>query len=144
MGVPTSEVGYTSATTGRRVHQVHKGHLVALEKKININTQQLHGRWGGISCEVNFQLVTRIAGEFFAATTNGSFAKQVTDSLKFYVFLTCISKYAYNSTTIHYLSSVYSVTIPLLHFDVHGSIHLGNVFVRLKVQLDVHGFICIL
>jgi hypothetical protein len=29
-------------------------------------------------------------------------------------------------------------------FDVHGSVHLGNVYVRLKVQLDAHGFICIL
>jgi hypothetical protein len=33
MGVPTSEVGYTSATTGRRDHEVHKGHVVALAKK---------------------------------------------------------------------------------------------------------------
>jgi hypothetical protein len=30
MGVPTSEVGYTSATTERRYHKVHKGHVVAL------------------------------------------------------------------------------------------------------------------
>jgi co-chaperonin GroES (HSP10) len=30
MGVPTSEVGYTSATTGRGYHEVHKGHVVAL------------------------------------------------------------------------------------------------------------------
>jgi hypothetical protein len=34
MGIPTSEVGYTSATTGRGDHEVHKGHVVALEKKI--------------------------------------------------------------------------------------------------------------
>jgi hypothetical protein len=38
MGVSTSEVGYTSATTGRGDHKVHKGHVVALveekEKKI--------------------------------------------------------------------------------------------------------------
>jgi hypothetical protein len=33
MGVPTSEVGYTSATTGRGDHEVYKGHVVALEKK---------------------------------------------------------------------------------------------------------------
>jgi hypothetical protein len=33
MGVSTSEVGYTSATTGRGDHEVHKGHVVALEKK---------------------------------------------------------------------------------------------------------------
>jgi hypothetical protein len=33
MGVPTSEVGYTSATTGWRDHEVRKGHVVALEKK---------------------------------------------------------------------------------------------------------------
>jgi hypothetical protein len=30
MGFPTSEVGYTSATTGRGYHEVHKGHVVAL------------------------------------------------------------------------------------------------------------------
>jgi hypothetical protein len=29
MGVPTSEVGYTSATTGRGDHKVHKGHVVS-------------------------------------------------------------------------------------------------------------------
>jgi hypothetical protein len=29
-------------------------------------------------------------------------------------------------------------------FDVHGSVQLGNVYVRLRVQLDVHGFIGIL
>jgi hypothetical protein len=27
-------------------------------------------------------------------------------------------------------------------FDVHGFVHLGNVYVRLKVQLDPHGFRC--
>jgi hypothetical protein len=30
MGVPTLEVGYTSAATGRGDHEVHKGHVVAL------------------------------------------------------------------------------------------------------------------
>jgi hypothetical protein len=34
MGLPTSEVGYTSATTERRDHEIHKGHVVALEKNI--------------------------------------------------------------------------------------------------------------
>jgi hypothetical protein len=33
MGVPTLEVGYISATTGRGDHEVHKGHVVALEEK---------------------------------------------------------------------------------------------------------------
>jgi hypothetical protein len=33
MGVPASEVGYTSATIGRGDHEVHKGHVVALKKK---------------------------------------------------------------------------------------------------------------
>jgi hypothetical protein len=32
MGVPTLEVGYTSDTTGRGDHEVHKEHVVALEK----------------------------------------------------------------------------------------------------------------
>jgi hypothetical protein len=31
MGVPTSEVGYTSATAGRGDHEAHKGHVVVLE-----------------------------------------------------------------------------------------------------------------
>jgi hypothetical protein len=29
-------------------------------------------------------------------------------------------------------------------FDTHGSVHHGNVYGQLKVQLDVHVFICIL
>jgi hypothetical protein len=33
MGVPTSEVSYISATTGRGDHEVHKGHVVALGGK---------------------------------------------------------------------------------------------------------------
>jgi hypothetical protein len=33
MGVPILAVGYISATTGRGDHEVHKGHVVALEKK---------------------------------------------------------------------------------------------------------------
>jgi hypothetical protein len=32
MGVPTSEVCYTSATTGRGDHEVHKGHVAALRE----------------------------------------------------------------------------------------------------------------
>jgi hypothetical protein len=41
MGVPTSEVGYTSATTGRGDHKVHKGHVVALDNNNNNNSRQL-------------------------------------------------------------------------------------------------------
>jgi hypothetical protein len=33
MGVPTSEVGYTSSTTGWGDHEFHKGHVVALKKE---------------------------------------------------------------------------------------------------------------
>jgi hypothetical protein len=32
MGVPTSEVGYTSVTAGMGDHEVRKGHVVALKK----------------------------------------------------------------------------------------------------------------
>jgi hypothetical protein len=41
MGVPTSEVGYNSATTGRGDHEVHKGHVVALEKKCLWDLEEL-------------------------------------------------------------------------------------------------------
>jgi hypothetical protein len=34
MGVPPSEVGYTSATTRREDHEVHDGHVVALGNNI--------------------------------------------------------------------------------------------------------------
>jgi hypothetical protein len=40
MGVPTSEVGYTSATTGRGNHEVHDGHVVALEKQQQTNISE--------------------------------------------------------------------------------------------------------
>ena len=33
MGVPTSEVGYTPVMPRREDHEVHKGHVVALDKK---------------------------------------------------------------------------------------------------------------
>jgi hypothetical protein len=33
MGVPISEVGYTSATTGRGEHEVHKGSCGTAKKK---------------------------------------------------------------------------------------------------------------
>jgi hypothetical protein len=42
MGVPTSDVGYTSATSGMGDHKAHKGHVVALEKKIINGTMQKH------------------------------------------------------------------------------------------------------
>jgi hypothetical protein len=36
MGVPSSAVGYISATTGREDHEVHKGHVVAFGEKEKI------------------------------------------------------------------------------------------------------------
>jgi hypothetical protein len=39
MGIPSSEVSYTSATTGREDHQVHKRHVVALGKEKKNNTE---------------------------------------------------------------------------------------------------------
>ena len=38
MGVPTSEVGYTPAMPRREDHEVHKGHVVALDKKKHLLT----------------------------------------------------------------------------------------------------------
>ena len=43
MGVPTSEVGYTSAMPRREDHEVHKGHVVALGGKNN-NLRRCHNR----------------------------------------------------------------------------------------------------
>jgi hypothetical protein len=37
MDVPASEVGYTSTTTKRGDHEVHKGHVVALKKTLPLS-----------------------------------------------------------------------------------------------------------
>jgi hypothetical protein len=42
MGVPSLEVGYTSAATGRGDHEVLKGHVVALGKKSGMNPGAMH------------------------------------------------------------------------------------------------------
>jgi hypothetical protein len=46
MGVPTLEVGYTSATTGRGDHEVHKETCGGIGKKTNTIIQ----RFGGFYC----------------------------------------------------------------------------------------------
>jgi hypothetical protein len=47
MGVPSSEVGYTSATTGRGAYEVHNGHVVALKKlgDSSSNSSIYEGYW---------------------------------------------------------------------------------------------------
>ena len=47
MGVPASEVGYTPAMPRRKDHEVHKGHVVALEKK------NLEKHWIDYVCPLN-------------------------------------------------------------------------------------------
>jgi hypothetical protein len=42
MGVPISEVGYTSATAGRGDHEVNKGHVVAFGGKTIVWNSLLH------------------------------------------------------------------------------------------------------
>jgi hypothetical protein len=48
MGVQTAEVGYTSATTGRGDHEVHKGHVVVswvgVTQKLSALKYQLRNR----------------------------------------------------------------------------------------------------
>jgi hypothetical protein len=31
-----------------------------------------------------------------------------------------------------------------MSFEVHGSVRLGNIHIRLEVQRDTHGFLCII
>jgi hypothetical protein len=45
---------------------------------------------------------------------------------------------------MQFLTEITKTNNTILGFDVHGSVHLDNVYVQLKVQLDVHVFICIL
>ena len=40
MGVPTSEVGYTPAMPEREDHEVHKEHVVALDKKKSLKIKR--------------------------------------------------------------------------------------------------------
>ena len=41
MGVPNSEVGYTPAMPRREDHEVHNGHVVALDKKKKVSSTKL-------------------------------------------------------------------------------------------------------
>jgi hypothetical protein len=47
MGIPPSEVGYTSATTGREDHEVHKEHVAALggEEEGGLERRRRRMRW---------------------------------------------------------------------------------------------------
>jgi hypothetical protein len=65
MGVPTSEVGYSSAITGRGEHKVHKGHVMALppppqKKKIIY-----------IKLQLGWHLVAAVQHTFTQNTENG-------------------------------------------------------------------------
>jgi hypothetical protein len=55
LGVPTSEVGYTSATTGRGDHEVHKGHVMALAKK-NAKNVRLSELIFLMACKISLQV----------------------------------------------------------------------------------------
>jgi hypothetical protein len=61
MGVPISDVGYTSATTGRGDHEVHKGHVVALgAKKIQLITRQfIYGNRGQIHTQDKIEILRK-------------------------------------------------------------------------------------
>jgi hypothetical protein len=65
MGVPTSEVGYTSATTRRGDHEVYKRHVVALKKKSH-NTFKLN-----YTVTVKFQCTNDFGTNF--SVTNSTF-----------------------------------------------------------------------
>jgi len=45
MGVPISEVGYTPVMPRREDHEVHKGHVVALDKKKVHNGVTTVAKW---------------------------------------------------------------------------------------------------
>ena len=45
MSVPTSEVGYTLTMPRREDHGVHKGHVVALEKKSALHIRDLSSHY---------------------------------------------------------------------------------------------------
>jgi hypothetical protein len=52
MGVPASDVGYTSATTGRGVHEVHKWHVVALGENVSFDLNIIESRGPGTVVEL--------------------------------------------------------------------------------------------
>jgi hypothetical protein len=64
MGVPTSEVGYTSATTRRGDHEVHKGHVVALEGVMDKSIKFIHKSFN----ELTIYLLILIGAILFCLT----------------------------------------------------------------------------
>jgi hypothetical protein len=65
MNVPTSEVSYTSATTWRGDHEVHKGHVVALEKKWNSKSGYSAHENPLLAARLNMMTAIRILSVYF-------------------------------------------------------------------------------
>jgi hypothetical protein len=57
MGIPTSEVSYTSATARRGDHKVHMGHVVALGGESTLHTQTSNHN------DLNFIIVINVQEE---------------------------------------------------------------------------------
>jgi hypothetical protein len=69
MGVPTSEVGYASATTGRGDHEVHKGHVVALKNYLYLCSVYLQKTGSRYSNGTNKKHMKNFDGETKCKTT---------------------------------------------------------------------------
>jgi ribosomal protein L27 len=74
MDVPTLDVSYTSATTGRGDHEVHKGHVVALGEK-NILLQKEIG-YDKYDKPKNAQHIISLTAEPFVRVRGTKFKKQ--------------------------------------------------------------------
>jgi hypothetical protein len=70
MGVPISDVGYTSAKTGRGDHEVHKGH-VALEKNYHTATfhRNVNREVENVFCLCRTELATTPSGDIHRPTS---------------------------------------------------------------------------
>jgi hypothetical protein len=55
MGFPTSEVGYTSATTERGEHEVHDGRVVGLDLKNCVDVKGAHTSLLAVVSKPNFR-----------------------------------------------------------------------------------------
>jgi hypothetical protein len=45
---------------------------------------------------------------------------------------------------INFIYNGWTIEQYIFVFNDHGSVHLGNVYIRLKVQQDAHGFVYVL
>jgi len=121
MGVPTSEVGYTPAMPRREDHEVHKGHVVALEKK---------PIWGEVRILLKYNWCEKIL-------STPSFGGEVKPSVPCRRFAAC--KRSQNLCGSQNLGKIAGqISHPQFHLSLIGSLALLRTYRHLAAKVGTY------